>query len=123
MAEIVKTFIPFSGQSGNLIFTAATGTDYFVCDNADQRMTLMIKNGNAQNVTVTLKAGDGELSLLGDAVFTVGANTSAAVPISRVGSSRIKILSGSDSGKVMVSTAVDSGGSLGSVGLAVLSVE
>lgn len=123
MAELSKTLISFSDLSGALDFSAASGSDYFICDNADQRMILIAENKNTQNAALTLKAGDGELGLLGDAVFSIAGGTTRAVPLSRVGSSRIKVLGGADSGKVFVAAAVDAGGAVGSVNLAVLSIE
>lgn len=123
MAEFVKTLVPFSATSAALTFTPATGTDSIALDNADGRLTLIIRNQNAQNATVTLKAGDGALSPLGDVAVSVAASQTAAVPFARVGSARVKQTAGTNRGTVSVVTAVDSGGSLASVGIAVLSVE
>ena len=123
MAEFVKTLVPFSGASAALTFTPATGTDSIVLDNADGRMTLIIRNQNAQNATVTLKAGDGALASLGDVVLSVPASQTVAVPFARVGSARVKQITGTEKGTVGIVTAVDSGGTVASVGMAVLSVE
>lgn len=123
MAEFVKTLVPFSGASAALTFTPATGTDSIVLDNADGRVTLIIRNQNAQNATVTLKAGDGALAPLGDVVLPVAASQTVAVPFARVGSARVKQIAGTGKGTVSIVTAVDSGGTVASVTIAVLSVE
>ena len=123
MSEIVKSSVDISSMSCELQPTAATGADYFLADNSDSRLLLFVKNANAsQNAAVTVKAGTGRLSTCGDIVLTVAAGKTAAVPMNRLESARVKVLSGADKGKVLVNTSVDSGGSLSSVSLFVLSV-
>jgi hypothetical protein len=123
MAELIKTIVDFSDISKEIILTPATNSDYFVLDNADQRVNLIVRNTNAtQNATITVKAGDGKLGTKGDIVVTVVAGKSATLPMSRMESARVKVTIGSDKGKVFVSSAVDAGGSLASVLMAVLSV-
>ena len=122
MAELIKTLVGFSDTGAELVFTVATGNDFIALDNADVRMTLIIKNTNTQNASVTLKAGDGTLAGLGDAVIAAGGSKTIAVPFSRVESARVKVTQGTDRGKVMVASAVDAGGSLANLSIAVLSV-
>jgi hypothetical protein len=123
MAELIKTIVDFSDISKEITLTPATGSDYFDLDNADQRVNLIVRNTNAtQNTTITIKAGDGKLATKGDIVATVAAGKSIALPMSRLESARVKVTTGSDKGKVFVSSAVDAGGSLASVLVAVLSV-
>lgn len=122
MAEIAKTIIDFGDTGKEIIFTASTGSDYIVLDNADQRMELLIKNQNTVSATVTIKAGDGAISSMGDAVITVGAGKSAVVPISRLGSARIKALSGANKGRAVINAAAASGGSVASILLGAVSV-
>jgi hypothetical protein len=124
MAIITNTLITFSNVSSAVTFTAATGSDYFVPDNADGRVGILIKNSNAtQSATVTLKAGDGVLSSLGDIEVTVSASAIVYVPLARAETARVKVTTGTDKGKVFVTTAVDTGGTIGSVGIGIISVE
>jgi hypothetical protein len=123
MAQLVNTSIAFDEVSAALIFTAATGSDYFTPDNADDRVGLVIKNSNTVSATVTLKAGDGALSSLGGIAVTVGAGETAYLPLVRAETARVKVISGTDKGKVLVTTAVANGGTIASVGIAVISVE
>lgn len=123
MAEIIKTSIPFGAKSAAVTFTAATGTDYFEPQNADSRVSILIKNDNTQSATITFKAGDGALSSLGDIDVTVAGGAQCFVPLTRLESARVKVLSGEDKGKIIVSTAVETGGTVGNVSFAVLSVE
>jgi hypothetical protein len=123
MAELIKTIVDFSDTAKECVLTAATGSDYFVLDNADQRVTVIARNTNAtQNATLTIKAGDGKLSSKGDLSIQVAAGKSAVIPMSRVESARVKVTAGSDKGKVFVNSAADAGGSLANVLVAVLSV-
>lgn len=123
MAEIIKSTVGLSSMSCEIAAAAATGTDYFLADNADQRLTLLVKNTNAtQNATVAIAAGNGNLSGRGPVTVTVGAGKTAALPMSRAESARVKVLGGADSGKVFVNTTVDAGGTLSGVSLSVLSV-
>ncbi|HEX3026806.1 MAG TPA: hypothetical protein VHR42_06225 [Clostridia bacterium] len=126
MAEFVKSLIGFSDDSKELVMTSAAGaSDYFTLDNADHRVTLIVKNANStagQDATVTLKAGNGILSTLGDEAFTVPMGKTYAIPLSRIDSARIKNLSGTNKGKVMVSTTVAASGVVGSVSIGVISV-
>jgi hypothetical protein len=123
MAELIKTLIPFGKTNAAVTFTAATGTDYFTPDNADGRVAVIIKNGNTQGATVTFKAGDGGLSPLGDVPVTVGAGATVYVPLSRVESARVKVTTGANKGRVLVSTAVDAGGSVSNITIGIVSVE
>lgn len=123
MAELLKTKIPFGTAGAAVTFTAATGTDYFVPDNADGRVTVLIKNANTQNATVSFKAGDGALAALGDVSVTVAAGATAFVPLARVETARVKTLTGENKGRVLVSTAVDAGGSLANVTFGIVSVD
>lgn len=123
MSNIVATFIPFSGVDAELVWTPLTGGDTVVIDNADQRMIFLMKNADTQNASVTLKAGDGSLGALGDAAFSVAGGKTFAVPLSRVGSARVKRLSGDGRGGMTVACTVDAGGAVGSVSMAVISVE
>jgi hypothetical protein len=123
MAEILKTFISFADLSGELALMSASGSDFFTLDNADHRLVLIAQNTNAQAATVTLKAGDGSLSSMGDASVRVNGGKSAVIPLSRVESARIKRLDGDDKGKAFVVTAVDAGGGLSNVTLGVISIE
>lgn len=122
MAELIKTLVGFSDTSAELVFTTITGNDFIALDNADSRVMLVIKNTNTQNAAVTLKAGDGTLAGLGDAVVTAGGSKTIAVPFSRVESARVKVMQGTNKGKVMVASTVDAGGSLANLSIAVLSV-
>jgi hypothetical protein len=123
MAELIKTFIPFSSLGAALTLNAASGSDYFTTDNADQRLTLVIQNGNTQDATVTFGAGDGALSALGDVPVAVAGSTSVAVPFSRISSARVKVESGADKGRVLVTTAVETGGSIASVLIGIISAQ
>jgi hypothetical protein len=123
MAELMKTFIAFGKTSAAVTFTAATGTDYFVPDNADGRVALIIKNSNTQSAAVTLKAGDGALAPLGDVKIAAGAGETVFLPLVRAETARVKVTTGADKGKVLVTTAVDTGGVISSVGIGVVSVQ
>lgn len=123
MSELVKTVVHFSDVGGELVFTQATGSDYYIPANADGRVTLLIKNANAQNAAVTLKAGNGVISGLGDVTIPVGAAKTVAVPFAHVESARVKWIDGANKGQVLVSESVDAGGSLANLSVAVLSVE
>lgn len=123
MAELVNTFIAFGNVSAAITFTAATGSDYFFPNNADGRVGLVVKNSNAQSSTVTLKAGDGALSSLGDIAVTVGAGETVYIPLVRAETARVKLTAGTDRGKVLVTTAVVTGGTIPNVGIAIISVE
>lgn len=123
LAQMAKTFVPFGTTAAALSFTALTGQDGFVLDNADSRVTLLIRNGNTQNAAVVLRAGDGQLASLGDVTVTVPGSQTVAVPISRVDSARVKHIADASRGTVQLSATVESGGSLGNLAVAVLSVE
>lgn len=123
MAQLVNTLIRFDEVSSALIFTAATGSDYFTPGNADGRVAIVIKNNNAVAATVTLKAGDGTLSSLGDIELTAAAGEIVYLPLVRAESSRVKVITGQDKGKVLVTTEVETGGDVSDVGIAVVSVE
>lgn len=123
MAEIIKTPVAFGAVSAQLTFTALTGQDFFKLDNADGRVTLLIRNANTQGATVTLCAGDGQLAALGDVAVAVPGAQTAAVPLARVDSARVKWLGGDSRGTVQLRAAADAGGTVGAVSAAVLSVE
>lgn len=123
MAEIVKTSVAFGATGGALAFAPLTGQDFFRLDNADGRVTLLIRNGNTQNATVTLCAGDGQLAPLGDVAVGVAGSQTVAVPLARVDSARVKLLTGDGRGTVQIRSTVDAGGALASLTAAVLSVE
>ena len=122
MAELIKTTVGFSDMSGELVFTPVTGSDFILLDNADGRVSLIIRNTNTQNATVTLKAGNGSIAGLGDVPIAAGGSKTVAVPFSRVESARVKVIAGENKGQVFVSSAVDAGGSLANLSIAVLSV-
>lgn len=123
MSQFVKSFVGFGDTGSALLFMPASGLDYFYADNADSRMTLLIRNSNTQAATVTLKAGDGTLSPLGDVTVTVAGGQIYALPLCRAESARVKVLSGSGAGNVYVNTAVAAGGVVGAVSAALVSVE
>lgn len=124
MAILTNTFISFGTVSAAVTFSSATGSDYFYPDNADGRVGVLIKNSNAtQNAVITLKAGDGVLSSLGDIKVAVAAGATVYLPFVRAETARIKVTTGTDKGKVFVTTAVDAGGAVGSVGIGIISVE
>lgn len=123
LAEIARTFVSFGTVGAALTFTALSGQDDFVLDNADGRVTLLIRNGNTQNAAVVLHAGDGHLASLGDVTVAVAGSQTAAVPLSRVDSARVKHMADSGRGTVQLSATVESGGTVGNVAVAVLSVE
>lgn len=123
MAEIMKSVAGFPDVGKEITFASASGSDYFLLDNADQRVSLIVRNSNpTQNASVTIPAGDGELSLEGGITVSVGPGKTTAVPVSRLESARVKVLSGADKGKVFLNTAVDAGGSIASVFIGILSV-
>ena len=123
MAEIIKSFIPFAEIGAELLFTPVSGSDYFIVDNADQRLTLVVRNTNTQNATVTLAAGDGSLAPLGGSSFEVDGGKTFALPLSRVDSARIKVFGGADRGKAFVTSSVDAGGTLANLAIGIISVE
>lgn len=123
MAEISKTLVSFGTVGAALSFTALSGQDEFALDNADGRVTLLFRNGNTQNAAVVLRAGDGRLAPLGDVTVTVAGSQTVAVPLSRVDSARVKHMADSGRGTVQLSATVESGGTVGNVAAAVLSVE
>lgn len=123
MAELVKTLVGFKDMGASMTFTAMTGNDYFIPDNADQRVFLFVRNTNTQNATVTLKAGNGILSPLGDVSVTVGGGQIAAMPLCRAETARVKIMNGTGQGQVAVMSAVDTGGNIANVSACVLSVK
>lgn len=123
MSMITDTFIPFSACSEELAATALTGSDTLALDNADQRTFFLVKNANTQNAAVAFKAGNGSLSPLGDAVFSVAGGKTLVIPLSRIGSSRIKILSGAGKGTAQLTCTVDSGGTPANVSVSVISAE
>lgn len=122
MAEILKTVIDFADTAKEVAFTQSSGLDFIVDDNADGRVMFFIKNGNAQNATVTFKAGNGSLSALGDETISVGGGKTAAVPLCRLESARVKVMDGNDKGRILIGVAVDSGGSAASVSVGAVSV-
>lgn len=123
MSEIVKTGIDFSDTAKEIVFTPSTGNDFLTADNADQRISLLVKNTNAtQNATVTVKAGDGALASKGDAVVAVGAGKSVVLPMCRLESARVKVLTGASKGTVAVASSVDAGGNLSGVLLGAISI-
>lgn len=123
MSEINVISIPFGSISAAATYTPATGTDFFKVENSDSRMTLLVKNTGAQSASVSLNAGNGSLAPLGDVKFTVASGAELFIPLSRVETARVKITSGADKGKVFISTTVDSGGTVGNISFAVISVE
>ncbi len=123
MSQLTNTFIAFDIVSSDIMFNVATGSDYFVPDNSDERVCLIIKNINSQNATVSLKAGDGMLALLGDVTVSVAGGQTAYLPLCRAETARVKVTSGDDKGKVFVSESVDAGGSLANVSIGVVSME
>lgn len=123
MAEIAKTSVPFAAVGAALTFTPLTGQDDFVLDNADGRVTLLFRNGNTQNASVTLCAGNGSLGSLGDVTVAVAGSQTVAVPLSRVDSARVKRIAGDGRGMAQLRSSVETGGAIGSVAAAVLSVE
>lgn len=92
MAQLVNTIIGHDKVGSALTFTAATGSDYFIPDNADLRLALIINNGNTADATVTLKAGDGALSPLGDIKIAAPAGKTVFVPFVRAESARVKVI-------------------------------
>jgi hypothetical protein len=123
MAQFTNTFIEFGDFSSVVTFNPATGSDFFIPDNADGRVNVIIKNGNTQNATVAIKAGDGMLAPLGDVNVLVGGGQTVFVPLCRVETARVKVTTGTNKGNVFVTTAVDAGGSLANVSIGVVSVE
>lgn len=123
MAILTQTDILFSQTGAALAFKAATGSDSFALDNADGRVFLIAKNAGTAAATVALKAGDGALSALGDVSLALPAGGVGVLPLSRAQSARVKVLTGAQRGSVLVAVAVGSGGAVGDVSLAVLSVE
>jgi hypothetical protein len=123
MAELIKTSIPFGSMSAPVKFTAATGNDYFVPDNADGRIGIIVKNSNTVGATVTLKAGDGSLSSLGDVSVKAAAGETVYIPLVRAESARVKVTKGADKGKIFVGTAVETNGNVGSVSFGIISAE
>lgn len=123
MAQLENTVISFGMVSSALTFTPATGSDYFIPGGADGRVAVVINNENTVPATVTLKAGDGTLSPLGDINIDAPAGKIVYVPLVRVESARVKVTRGADKGKVFVATKTESGGDVSKVGIAVVSVE
>lgn len=123
MAELAKTFIPFSAKSGELLLSASTGSETVTLDNADGRILILVKNQNTQNAQVTFKAGDAALAALGDLTVPVGGGKTLVIPVSRLDSMRVKNLTGENRGKMVVTAAVDAGGSLANLFYGVISVE
>lgn len=123
MAELLKSVAAFSDVAKELTSTAATGTDFFVDDNADQRVFVVLQNTDATHAaTVVFKAGDGVLSAKGDVTVTVDATKTAIVPMTRIDSARVKITNGTDKGKIHVTESIASGGTLSDLLIAVVSV-
>lgn len=122
MATLTQTHISFGDTGAQLVFTPATGSDRFVPDNADGRVFLLARNGGSGTATVTLKAGDGALSVLGDLSLAVAAGGVGVLPLSRAQSARVKVLTGAERGSVGVAVSVLAG-QVEDVSLAVLSVE
>lgn len=123
MSQLVKTSVPFGSMSAAVTFTAATGNDYFVPDNADGRIGIIIKNSNTVGATVTLKAGDGSLSPLGDIPIAVGAGETVYVPLVRAESARVKVTKGTNKGNIFISTTAEATGTVGNVGIGIISAE
>lgn len=123
MAELVKSVVAFSDVGKEVAYTAASGTDYIVDDNADQRVIITMKNADTtHDATVLLKAGDGILSAKGDVSVTVPATKTIAVPLTRVDSARVKITNGADKGKIDVTESIASGGTLSNLTIGVISI-
>lgn len=123
MSTFTNTFIEFGELSAAVSFNAATGSDEFFPDNADGRVNLVIKNANTQSATVTLKAGDGPLASLGDVAITAAGGQTVFVPLSRVETARVKLITGTNKGKILVTTTVETGGTVGNVSIGIVSVE
>lgn len=107
MAELVKTPVAFGAVSAPVAFTAATGSDFFIPDNADGRVFILAKNGGAQDSTVTIKAGDGSLAPLGNLSVPVAAGATVVIPLSRAESARVKLTTGADKGKIYLLAAAN----------------
>lgn len=123
MAVITKTLIPFDEAAQAVGFSAATGDDCFIPDNSDGRISILVKNGNTQDAVIALKAGDGALSALGDVSVTVPGGAQYFIPLERIETARVKVMSGDDKGKIFISTSVATGGDVTKVSLAAVSVE
>lgn len=104
MAEIAKTLVGPADTGKALTFTATTGSDYIVADNADQRMSIMIQNGSAQAASFTLQAGNGCRAAAGGVTVTVPAAGAYVLPMTSVDSARVKYVSGVNAGKILIAS-------------------
>lgn len=132
MAELVKTVVGYNDVGTALTYTAATaGGDYidFSAYNGypDQRVMIAIRNlDTSHDATITFKAGDGMLSAQGDIpVVVAGSATSVVkvIPLTKLDTARVKNTSGTNKGKIMVTSTIASGGTLSNVQIAVICVK
>lgn len=105
MAELVKTIVGASDLTKALVYTAAGASDYIVDDNKDFRLIVFAKNAGASAETLTLKAGNGHRAAAGDVTVSVPAGGVVAIPMARVDSSRVKNITGANSGKILTTAA------------------
>ena len=71
MADITKTN---AVTNGSVTFTPTAGAaSQTIVVSKDERVVLYVKNGSAAEITVTVKAGDGIASAMGDLAVAVAA--------------------------------------------------
>jgi hypothetical protein len=112
MAELLKSTIASGDYGTDLTLNTATASDYFTLPyTPDWRANVILVNADTHAATFTLKAGNGHRAAAGDVVYTVPASGTSVISIARAETSRVKVINGTDKGKIFTA-AVTNGGTL-----------
>jgi hypothetical protein len=114
MAVLTKTSIATIDLFKVITFTGSSGSDTIALTASDGQTGIIINNTNAtagQIATVTLKAGTGILSALGDVVIAIPISSMVHINLNAIGSARLKDLAGN----LTVTVAVAAAGVVASV--------
>jgi hypothetical protein len=114
MAALAKTSIVTTDLFKVITFTGSSGSDTIALTASDGQTGIIINNTNAtagQIATVTLKAGTGILSALGDVVIAIPISSMVHINLNAIGSARLKDLAGN----LTVTVAVAAAGVVASV--------
>lgn len=74
MANITKTYAT-RDEATNLVATAGKATQTIACDTMDEKTAFIVANTGSSSATVTVVAGDGMRSSIGDLVVEVPATS------------------------------------------------
>ena len=74
MANITKTYAT-RDEATNLVATAGKATQTIACDTMDEKTAFIVANTGSSSATVTVVAGDGMRSSIGDLVVEIPATS------------------------------------------------